>query len=139
MHKNALFSYQHPQNYLDLASSTLMQQITFKTYSKHTCNIHLQWGFHLNTLYFSSIGILYTIKRRKKVFKYIQKKKESKKNQKDKSGNRKVFNLNPVPQRTNKTSSINVALLQTMRKFTTLVFPHLINVTKVLHYKIGQL
>lgn len=138
-----------------------MQQRTFKTYSKHTCNIHLQWGFHLNTLYFSSIGnILYHQKKEEEekknqpnkiVFKYIQKGKRKKK--KDKSGNRKVFNLNPVPQRTNertnkqtnekkqnkKNSSINVALLQTMQKFTTLVFPHLINVTKVLHYKIGQL
>lgn len=87
--------------------------------------------------HFSSTGICYTINRGN-VLKYIQKGKQIKK-KKEKHGNRKVFNLNPVPRKTNQTSSSNVASIQTIRKFTTLVFPHLINVTKVLHYKIGQL
>lgn len=40
--KKACFSYQFPQNYLDVASSTLVQQKP----SEHTahCNIHLQWS-----------------------------------------------------------------------------------------------
>lgn len=78
---------------------------------------------------------LNTYKKRKAKTK--KQKKQQKKERK--TGNRKVFNLNPVPRKTNQTSSSNVASIQTIRKFTTLVFPHLINVTKVLHYKIGQL
>lgn len=65
---------------------------------QHTCNVHLQWFF--SSLYFSSIGICYTIERRKiTVFKYIPKKGEG-----EKKGNGKVLNLNPVPKgKKNKT------------------------------------
>lgn len=76
----------------EFSNFTIFKLNTIKTPSKiqHICNVHLQWFF--SSLYFSSIGICYTIERRKKitVFKYIQK------------GNRKVFNLNPVPKGKNK-------------------------------------
>ncbi len=133
MHKNAFFLPTSSQlsrfSFINTDATNNLQNI------QHTCNIHLQWGFHLGILHFSSIGVLLYYRKKKEVLKYIQKgKQKEKKNRKQ-----EVFNLNPVPQRTNKTSSTYVALIQTTRKFTTLVFPHLINVTKVLHYKIGQL
>lgn len=90
-----------PQNYLDLASSTLMQQTTFK--HRAYCNIHLQWSYHHSALYFLSTGICYTIKEEMSLNTYKKEsKKEKKKKKRRKSGNRKVFNLNPVPKKQTK-------------------------------------
>lgn len=75
-------------------------------------------------------------KTNKTVFKYLQKKKK---------GNRKVLNLNPVPKggvKRKKSNSMNAAFIMNDQKFyqanLTEIFPHLNNITKVLHYKIGQ-
>uniref|UniRef100_A0A0E9WS16 Uncharacterized protein n=1 Tax=Anguilla anguilla TaxID=7936 RepID=A0A0E9WS16_ANGAN len=62
-----------------------MQQITFKTYSILVTSIYNGY-FVLNILYFLSIGIGYTIKRERKVFKYIQKRKKKKKTKKGETG-----------------------------------------------------
>ena len=70
---------------------------------------------------------------------YKKRKANKEKIKKNKMRKQESFQLKSSSQKTNQTSSSNVASIQTIRKFTTLVFPHLINVTKVLHYKIGQL
>lgn len=76
-----------------------MQQRTFKTsYSILVTSIY-NGAFHLGIPHFSSVGILLYHRKKKEVFKYIEK---SQKENKNNVGNRKVFNLNPVSQRTNK-------------------------------------
>ncbi len=63
MHKNALFLPTSSElsrfSFINTDATNNLQNI------QHTCNIHLQWGFHLGILHFSSIGVLLYHRKKK--------------------------------------------------------------------------
>lgn len=73
MHKNALFLPTSSElsrfSFINTDATNNLQNI------QHTCNIHLQWGFHLGILHFSSIGVL--LYHRNKSLNTYKKKQET--------------------------------------------------------------